>query len=57
MEFLIGLLVASIFVGFLVRKKGDNTMDTASKGCLTIVLLAIAFFIFYMYWENYVYHN
>ena len=34
MEFLIGILIVSLFIGLLVRSKGDNTMDTLSKGCL-----------------------
>ena len=31
MEFLIGILIVSLFIGLLVRSKGDNTMDTLSK--------------------------
>ena len=48
MEFLIGLLLVSLIIGLFVRNKGDNTMDTLSKGCLylfIIVFLAIAYFL------------
>ena len=47
MEFLIGILILSLFIGLLVRSKGDNTMDTLSKGCLylfILVFLAIVYF-------------
>jgi len=30
---LIVLLALGLLVGLLIRKKGDNTMDTMGKGC------------------------
>ena len=33
MEVLVGLLALGLLVGLLFRNKGDNTMDTLSKGC------------------------
>ncbi len=47
MEFLIGILILSLFIGLLVRNKGDNTMDTLQKGCLylfILVFLAVVYF-------------
>ena len=41
MEFLVGLLAIGIFVGLLVRNRGDNTMDTLGKGCFTIIIIVL----------------
>jgi|TARA_B110000263_G_C14988183_1_gene364745 H+/gluconate symporter-like permease len=30
---LIGLLALALIVGLIIRNRGDNTMDTLSKGC------------------------
>ena len=39
---LIALLAIALIVGLIIRNKGDNTMDTLSKGCGCLV---IGFFI------------
>ena len=33
MEFLLGLLLVGLFVGLLIRKKGDSFTDTLQSGC------------------------
>ena len=30
---IVGLLAVALIVGLIIRDKGDNTMDTLSKGC------------------------
>jgi uncharacterized protein YqhQ len=30
---LIGVLILCLILGIIIRKKGDNTMDTLYKGC------------------------
>jgi hypothetical protein len=50
MEFLIGILLVALIIGLFVRKKGDNTMDTLSKGCLWLFLLVLAFVLYYMWY-------
>jgi hypothetical protein len=30
---LLGLLAFCLILGLIIRKRGDNTMDTLSKGC------------------------
>jgi hypothetical protein len=48
MELIIGILVVALIIGLFVRDKGDNTMDTLSKGCgllmgLAVIILIILF--------------
>ena len=38
---LIGVLLFCLVVGLIVRKKGDNTMDTLGKGCGCVVLVFV----------------
>ena len=38
---LIGILLFCLVVGLIVRKKGDNTMDTLGKGCGCVVLVFV----------------
>ena len=49
---ILGLFVVSV-AGLIIRKRGDNTMDTMSKGCGciigTFVLLIIAYVVFLYY--------
>ena len=50
MEFIIILLGIGLIVGLIVRDKGDNTMETLSKGCgcmFGIVLLLIILYAIY----------
>ena len=42
---LVGLLAFALLVGLLVRNKGDNTMDTLSKGCSYIIALVFLLFV------------
>jgi len=35
---LIALLAIALIVGLIIRNKGDNTMDTLSKGCGCLVI-------------------
>tara|TARA_B100001175_G_C19492360_1_gene633356 strand:+ start:283 stop:441 length:159 start_codon:yes stop_codon:yes gene_type:complete len=43
MEAIIVILGIGLIVGLIIRKKGDNTMDTLSKGCgcLFVILLIL----------------
>tara|TARA_B100001564_G_C20410627_1_gene565494 strand:- start:121 stop:294 length:174 start_codon:yes stop_codon:yes gene_type:complete len=52
MEFFIGLLLVALFIGLIVRKKGDNTMDTLSKGLFWLFMLVLAFVLYYMWYLN-----
>ncbi|MED5354179.1 MAG: hypothetical protein VX573_00010 [Bacteroidota bacterium] len=49
MEFIVLVLGLGLLAGLVVRKKGDNTMDTLSKGCGCIILIIIILMIFYTY--------
>ena len=49
MEFIVLVLGLGLLVGLVVRKKGDNTMDTLSKGCGCIFVIIILLMIFYTY--------
>ena len=40
---LIGVLVLCLILGIIIRKRGDNTMDTLSKGCGCFSILFIIF--------------
>ena len=47
MEGIVVLLGLGLLVGLLVRKKGDNTMETLSKGCGCLFLIAFLLILFY----------
>ena len=49
MEFIVLILGLGLLAGLVVRKKGDNTMDTLSKGCGCIIVIIIRLMIFYTY--------
>jgi uncharacterized ion transporter superfamily protein YfcC len=40
---LLGFLLFCLILGLIIRRKGDNTMDTLSKGCGCFVILFILF--------------
>tara|TARA_B100000965_G_scaffold309948_1_gene269265 strand:- start:246 stop:431 length:186 start_codon:yes stop_codon:yes gene_type:complete len=42
---LVSLLAFALILGLIIRKRGDNTMDTLSKGCGCLVLLFVIFII------------
>ena len=50
MEFLIGILLISLIIGLFVRKKGDNTMDTLSKGCFYLIVIVGLFLLWWFYY-------
>jgi len=52
MEVLVVILCLALIVGLFLRKKGDNTMDTLSKGCGCMILIAILIFILAIYKES-----
>ena len=41
MEAIIVILGIGLIVGLIIRKKGDNTMDTLSKGCGCLFVILI----------------
>ena len=53
MELIVLLFGVALLIGLILRKKGDNTMDTLSKGCgcvfwliflfIAVIVLAILF--------------
>ncbi len=55
MELIILFLFVVLIIGLIVRKKGDNTMDTMSKGCGCLIglfvlgIIALAFFIYHIH--------
>ena len=49
MEFIVLVLGFGLLVGLIVRRRGDNTMDTLSKGCGCIVIIIIILLLFYIY--------
>jgi len=52
MELLIILLVFALIIGLIIRNKGDNTMDTLSKGCgcmVTLFIILICSILYVMY--------
>lgn len=57
MELIVLLLFVVLVVGLIVRKRGDNTMDTFSKGCgcifLIIILIIIGAIAYGIYLGNY----
>ena len=46
---LVGLLALALIVGLFLRKRGDNTMDTLSKGCGCLILLVVILFLVYLF--------
>jgi hypothetical protein len=40
---LLGFLLFCLILGIIIRRKGDNTMDTMSKGCGCFVILFVLF--------------
>ena len=46
---LVGLLALALIVGLFLRKRGDNTMDTLSKGCGCLILLVVILFLVYVF--------
>ncbi|SVC47933.1 uncharacterized protein METZ01_LOCUS300787 [marine metagenome] len=50
MEFLVVLLIVALLVGLIFRNKGDNTMDTLSKGCFYIIIIVILLIIYLLYY-------
>ena len=52
---LIGVLVLCLILGIIIRKKGDNTMDTLSKGCgcFSFLFFLVVAFIIWMLMEGY----
>ena len=46
---LVGLLALALIVGLFLRKRGDNTMDTLSKGCGCLILLVVILFLIYVF--------
>ncbi len=40
---LVGLLAFALILGLIIRSKGDNTMDTLSKGCGCMTTLFVLF--------------
>ena len=52
MELLVILLVFALIIGLVIRNKGDNTMDTLSKGCgcmVTLFVILICSILYVMY--------
>ena len=47
MEAIVVILGIGLLIGLLVRKKGDNTMDTLSKGCGCLFVIAILLMILF----------
>jgi hypothetical protein len=53
---LVGLLAFALILGLIIRNKGDNTMDTLSKGCgcmtTLFVLLILFVLIVFLFKDN-----
>jgi hypothetical protein len=49
LEAIVVLLGIGLIVGLIIRKKGDNTMDTLSKGCGCLFVIVILLVIFFTY--------
>tara|TARA_B100000886_G_C20338550_1_gene455593 strand:- start:1 stop:174 length:174 start_codon:yes stop_codon:yes gene_type:complete len=47
MELIFFLFAIALIVGLIIRKRGDNTMDTLSKGCGCIIFFFLAAIIVY----------
>ena len=43
---LLGFLLFCLILGIIIRRKGDNTMDTLSKGCGCFVIFFVLFVAF-----------
>jgi hypothetical protein len=54
MELIVLVLGIALIIGLVIRNRGDNTMDTLSKGCgcLFILLIMLIVFIIYIYDAN-----
>ena len=52
MEAIVLILGIGLIVGLIIRKKGDNTMDTLSKGCGCLFVIAILLILFYAFGES-----
>ena len=52
MDVIVIVLGLGLLVGLLVRKKGDNTMDTLSKGCGCLFVITILLILFYAFGES-----
>jgi Na+/H+-dicarboxylate symporter len=52
---LIGVILFCLILGIIIRKKGDNTMDTLSKGCgcFSILFFLVVGLIIWMLIEGY----
>ena len=50
MELIVILFGVALIIGLIIRNKGDNTMDTLSKGCgcMVGVVIFIAALLFWM---------
>ena len=42
MELIFLIFAIALIVGLIIRKRGDDTMDTLSKGCGCIIFLFLA---------------
>jgi len=52
---LVGILAFALILGLIFRKKGDNTMDTLSKGCgctTTLFVILILFVVVVLLLNN-----
>ena len=52
---LLGLLAFCLILGLIIRKRGDNTMDTLSKGCgcFSVLFFLVVVLIIWMLMEGY----
>jgi len=52
---LLGVILFCLILGIIIRKKGDNTMDTLSKGCgcFSILFFLVVALIIWMLIEGY----
>jgi|TARA_Y100000385_G_C12844787_1_gene530424 hypothetical protein len=52
---LLGLLAFCLILGLIIRKRGDNTMDTLSKGCgcFSVLFFLVVALIIWMLMEGY----
>jgi hypothetical protein len=46
---LLGFLAFCLILGLIIRNKGDNTMDTLSKGCGCFVVIIIVLFALFIW--------
>jgi len=52
---LLGLLAFCLILGLIIRKRGDNKMDTISKGCgcFSVLFFLVVALIIWMLMEGY----